>query len=417
MFINYFVKGIITMGKHMKKIVAGLLVGTILACGCGDTPDPNGGNTVTVTPTPTLEQNNPNQGNNGEGQGSEQPTTTPTATPTPTPEVQNKVEIKLPNAENLLADYTSVEGLNLEPGSHIAVVVKSKEVEYWSAVKKGMQQAIDDLNTALGYTGKDKIFMTYESPKIENGVDDQVNILDAIVSENPAVICLAAIDMNSCMPQIESASQNGIPVIILDSGVTQEDLVYTNCSTDNYAAGKEAAKQLCEAIGGVGQIGVLAHLELSETSMNRLNGFQDEVAASYPEVEIVNVSYEDAEDSSKLKDQMEAVLTLYPELKGYFCTNQVTAEVALSVLKQEKYEKLPISLVGFDMGKDQIKAIREGKQLGSICQNPYGMGYVTVVAGARAVLGLENDTFVDAGYQWLDQSNIDLEENSVYLYQ
>ena len=400
------------MKKHIKKIVAGLLVGAMFVCGCGEDPDDKTVG-VTVTPTPEQSDSNPGQTENPDNQGGEQPT----ATPTPTPEVQIGLDIQLPNAENLLADYTTVEGLNLEPGSHIAVVVKSSEVEYWDVVKAGMQKAIDDLNTALGYTGKDKIFMTYESPKVENSVDDQVNILDSVVSENPAVVCLAAIDMNSCMPQIEAAGQNGIPVIILDSGVTAEDLIYSNCSTDNYNAGKEAAKRLCDAIGGAGQIAVLAHLELSETSVARLNGFKDEVAATYPEVEIVNVSYEDAEESSKLKEQMEAVLTLYPDLKGYFCTNQVVAEVALDVLEQEKYQNLQISLVGFDMGEKQMEAIRDGKQFGSICQNPYGMGYVTVVAGARAVLGLENDTFIDVGYQWLDQTNLDLEENKIYMYQ
>ena len=235
-------------------------------------------------------------------------------------------------------------------------------------------------------------------------------------------ICLgdkifSAIDMNSCMPQIEAANQNGIPVVILDSGVTTQDLIDSNCSTDNYAAGQEAAKRLCENIGGAGQIGVLAHLQLSETSMERLNGFVDEINANYPEIEIVNISYEEASDLSKLGDQMEAVLTLYPDLKGYFCSNQVVAEVALKVLEKSKYQNKQIALVGFDMGKKQLEAIREGKQTGTICQNPYGMGYVTVVAGARAALELENDAFIDMGYLWLDQTTIDLEENATYLYQ
>ncbi len=401
------------MKKHMRKIVISTLLGAMLACGCGDPNDINVG--VTVTPT---QEPDGNPTTTPTETPSTTPTEAPTATPTVTvtPEVTGGEDIKLPNAENHVADYTSVSGLNLEPGSHIAVVVKSSQVEYWDVVKKGMQKAIDDLNKTLGYTGKDKIFMTYESPKVENSVDDQVNILDAIVSENPAVICLAAIDMNSCMAQIEAAGQNGIPVIVLDSGVTMEDLIYSNCSTNNYVAGQEAAKRLCESIGGSGQIAVLAHLQLSETSVSRLNGFMDEIDANYPDVEIVNVSYEESDDLSKLKNQMEAVLTLYPDLKGYFCTNQVVSEVALSVLEQNAYKDFDISLVGFDMGEKQLKAIQEGRQTGSICQNPYGMGYVTVVAGARAVLGLENDAFIDAGYQWLDQTNIDLEENKIYLY-
>ena len=55
--------------------------------------------------------------------------------------------------------------------------------------------------------------------------------------------------------------------------------------------------------------------------------------------------------------------------------------------------------------------------MGIICQNPYGMGYATIISAARAILTLENDEMINAGYQWIDQSNMDLEENQKYLYE
>lgn len=404
------------MRKYMKKIVMGLLIGSMLL-GCGDSTNPKDDVSASVDGDEDKDEN---------VDSTQEPTSELTQEPTQEPNQNvnngessdnNGLDIQLPSQGELIADYTSVEGLTLEAGSHIAVVVKSTQIEYWQAVKEGMQQAIDDLNESLGYTGNDKIYMTYEGPKVDNSVDQQVNILDAVVSENPDVICLAAIDMNSCMAQVESANQNGIPVIILDSGLSTEELIYSNCSTDNYSAGKEAARRLCESIGGEGQVAVLAHLQLSETSVNRLDGFLDEVAANYPNVEIVNVSYEQADDLSLLEEQMKAVLTLYPNLKGYFCTNQVVSEVALDVLEEDEYAEWELSLVGFDMGEEQLEAIRDGRQTGTVCQNPYGMGYATVVAGVRAAMGLENDKSIDAGFQWLDQTNIDLEENARYLYE
>ena len=36
--------------------------------------------------------------------------------------------------------------------------------------------------------------------------------------------------------QLETAEENGIPVIILDSGVMTDELVYTVCKTDNREA-------------------------------------------------------------------------------------------------------------------------------------------------------------------------------------
>ena len=73
-------------------------------------------------------------------------------------------------------------------------------------------------------------------------------------------------------------------------------------------------------------------------------------------------------------------------------------------------------MIGVDMGDTQKKAIDDGKEVGSVCQNPYGMGYATIVAGARASLGLESDKKIDSGFQWIDKNTIGLEEYARYLY-
>ena len=150
-------------------------------------------------------------------------------------------------------DYTSLEELNPEPGSRIAVVVKNTKTGFWKSVEKGMDAAVADLNEKMGYKGEDKIKLTFEGPGAETDVESQINIIDAVLSENPAILCLAAIDMESCQAQVEEATLNGIPVIVLDSGVENVQ-VNAVCATDNYAAGAEAAKKLAEAIGDKGQV-------------------------------------------------------------------------------------------------------------------------------------------------------------------
>ena len=102
------------------------------------------------------------------------------------------------------------------------------------------------------------------------------------------------------------------------------------------------------------------------------------------------------------------------DLKGYYATNQATSEAVLSVL--DNYSDRSIKMIGVDMGDTQKKAIEDGKEVGSVCQNPYGMGYATIVAGARAALELESDKNIDSGFQWIDKNNIDLEAYARYLY-
>lgn len=53
----------------------------------------------------------------------------------------------------------------------------------------------------------------------------------------------SAIDMDSCQAQLEAAEENGIPVIVLDSGVKTGN-VNATCVVDNYQAGVQAAVKL-----------------------------------------------------------------------------------------------------------------------------------------------------------------------------
>ena len=306
-------------------------------------------------------------------------------------------------------DYTSLEELNPEPGTRIAVVVKNTKTGFWKNVKKGMDDAVEDLNEKMGYKGEDKIKISFEGPGNETDVESQINIIDAVLSENPSILCLAAIDMESCQPQVEEATLNGLPVVVLDSGV-QSEQVNAICATDNYAAGTEAAKKMAEALGEKGQVAIMAHVETSESSQKRVAGFTDEMK-NHPEIEIVNISYENEETS--MSELAEAVLKLYPEVKGYYCTNEIATNNVLDIVNTSDKE---VKVIGFDSGEKQIKAVKDGVELGMFAQNPYGMGYATILAGVRADQGLENDAFINTGYQWIDSTSIELPEYKNYLY-
>ncbi|MGI6095983.1 MAG: ABC transporter substrate-binding protein [Lachnospiraceae bacterium] len=308
-------------------------------------------------------------------------------------------------------DYTSAEGLALEAGSKIAVVAGSKN-SYWMKVREGMEQAIKDLNTALGYTGGNKIELTFDAPADGMDVDAQINMIDTVLDENPTVLCLAAIDQNSCQAQLETAFDNEIPVVMLDSGV-HSDLFTTTCQTDNYAAGGEAARRLSEAIGGIGKIAIMAHVPTAQTSADREQGFRDEIQANYPQITLLPASYENEETS--VADMAREVIEANPDLNAYFCTTEDMAVQVLEVLKN--YPDRDIKVVSFDAGAQQVKAVKEGREAGVIVQNPFGMGYATIIAAARSVLGLSNDAFIDTGYQWLDASNIDDVIYQNYLYE
>lgn len=307
-------------------------------------------------------------------------------------------------------DYTSLEELTPEAGSRIAVVLKSTRDEFWTTVRDGIEDAVKALNEKMGYTGEDQIMVSFDGPTDDSDVEKQIDLIDTVLSENPTIICIAAIDRQSCEAQLEMAAENDIPVVMLDSGV-ESGPISALCATDNYAAGTEAAKKMAEAIGDEGQIAVMTHAESAQTSQDREKGFTDEISKNHPNIEIVNISHEN--DDFTMEKMADAVFTLYPEVEGYFCTNEDASGAVLDALDAAGKE---ITVIGFDSGEQQQNAVKNGTELGFFAQNPYGMGYAAVIAGVRADQNLEVDTFINTSYQWIDSSNLENEEYSSYLY-
>lgn len=305
--------------------------------------------------------------------------------------------------------------ITLGAGSRIAVVSKATDGEYWKLVRQGMEAAVKDINTAYDFTSDDAVTMTFEGPSDESDVETQINTLDAVIAENPTVLCLSASDIESCQAQLEAASENGIPVVVFDSNVNDDALVAAFRGTDNEYVGKMAAEKLADTIGGSGKIAVFSAQEKTESIQKRVEGFEEAIASDYPDISIVSKIYMD-----QVEDMSEAisnVLTSYPDLAGVFCTNENASNLYLSV---DKGENAPV-MVGVDASTVQQDAIKNGQELGCVSQDPYEIGYQTIIAAAQAMstdeeqaAEVEKNVLLEPG--WIDAANIEDSQNSNYLY-
>ena len=114
------------------------------------------------------------------------------------------------------------------------------------------------------------------------------------------------------------------------------------------------------------------------------------------------------------EDVVTYILEKYPNLKGIYATNLDTTQLVAGVLK--KAQRTDLKFVGFDGGEEQMKLLKDGVLNGLIVQNPFAMGYATVVAAARVALGLGNESVVDSGYTWVTPENMNDKEVKKMLY-
>ena len=347
------------------------------------------------------------------------------------PITQEEVETNKQTKLNAISPtvYSRIANLNLEPGSRISIIGRYVDNSFWKQVAEGAQEAVDDLNAMLGYTGNDKIILTYSGPSESDNVDEQINILDEELSRYPIAIGIAAIDTAACTLQFDLASENDIPIITFDSG-SEYNHVASHIATDNFAAAGTAASKLAYAIEEQGEVAVFVQDSISMTATDRLQGFLDQVAREFPDVTIVNTYYmdqqesiaekiaieQDIEDSSSItqEDIVRYILEKNPNIKGIFATNLDATQLVANTVKN--LERTDIKIVGFDGGKEQLKFLEDGTVEGLILQNPFGMGYATVIAAARVHLDLGNESVVDTGYVWVTKDNMEQTSISNMLY-
>lgn len=263
-------------------------------------------------------------------------------------------------------------------GSRIAVVSKSVDGEFWKAIRTGMEDAVKDVNAAYGYTSDDQITMTFEGASNEQDVETQINTLDAVIAENPTVLCLSAGDEDSCQAQIEAAKENGIAVVAFDSNVTDSDMIAAFRGTDNTSVGKLAGEKLADVIGKSGKVAIFSAQEKTESSRKRVEGFKEAISA-YSDISIVQELYMDKVED--MQDAIESTFQSYPDLAGVFCTN---ADVSDLYLDTEKTGDHVLTMVGVDATSKQQEAIRNGVEAGVVSQDPYRIGYQTILAASAA---------------------------------
>lgn len=381
------------------------------------------------------------------------------------------------------AVYADISELDLEPGTYISVIGKTENSSYWQQVAAGVQQAADDINEKLGYSGSDAVRVLFNAPADSEDIDEQVNILDEEMARYPDVIAIASIDENASEVQFDLAIANGISIVAFDSGNSYQGIQCT-CMTNNTEAAAMGAEKLCEAIGESGEVALIVPDSVSGNAKDRVSAFQQEISENHPGVSIAETIYMDQIDelkraaaaeqlgvsaaelttwtaeaageqtaieeaetvvdgtdgdedtseniSEEARTRLEDIdsiaggmsdedaivyyLEKHPDLKGCFGTNDETVLLGAQALKSmEKTED--IVMMGFDAGKDQLSALSDGSIDGLVVQNPFGMGYATVVAAARTALEIGNEAQVDTGFVWVDAENMEDESIQPMLYE
>lgn len=335
-----------------------------------------------------------------------------------------------------------------EEEAYIAVVSKGEQHDFWQQVRLGAQAAADEYG----------VEMTFEGPASEADVQDQVEMLNNALAQNPSAIALAALDTVAVLDQLNEAAGRGIPIVGFDSGVPNapEGVIYANASTDNYAAAGLAAERMFEVIqsdieaataSNPVKIVVMNQDAAGESLLSRGRGFRDrmveliiaETSKSASNIRVMgNPAYVDATNptggnqvmiemvvpaSPSEQDSAAAAQAMLARVEddniiGIFASNEGTVKGLLAATNDgadfgSVYDDLIV--IGFDAGAAQKNAVRQGYFLGSITQDPYSIGYYAVELAYNAWQG-NPVADVDTGAKFYTAENMDDPDIAGLLY-
>lgn len=257
-----------------------------------------------------------------------------------------------------------------EAGS-VTLALSTQTNPFFVQLRDGAQERADELGITLN---------------IQDASDDpatQTNQLNNAVSSGADVVIVNPTDSDSVVSAVEALNNADIPVIAVDRSSNGGEIA-SFIASDNVAGGNQAADALAAAIGEEGDIIVLQGIAGSSASRDRGQGFAEGIAA-YPNINVV-AQQTAGFDRTEGLDVASNLLQAHPNVRAIFAENDEMALGALEALGARAGED--VMVVGFDGTADGLAAVKDGRMVATIAQQPGELG-AQAVEQAKKILDEE----------------------------
>jgi len=248
----------------------------------------------------------------------------------------------------------------------IAVVPKAIGFDFWTHVEAGAKCAAAKLgNVTIDWNGV----------AAETDVTGQVSMLNGYIDRGVNGLIYAATDVKALLPVTARAQAARIPVFNIDSGTTPQQVPLF--ATDNLKGAHDVAALMNTYLKGHGNVALIEFQPGTMTDNQRKQGFVQGLTA-YPGLHLV-ADQPDQSDASRALTVTNDILTAHPNLNGIFGSNEPSVIGASQAVKQ-RHLSGKIVMVGWDAAPDEVAALQSGEISALIVQNPFRMGFDSVVA-------------------------------------
>lgn len=218
--------------------------------------------------------------------------------------------------------------------------------------------------------------------------DKQIADIDDLLIKGIDVLIVSPCVQDAVNPGIERAYEMGIPVILVDRGVTTDQYT-TFIEASSYDMGKGMAEWLVKELNNKGKVVMLSGVAGAKPAEDRLQGAR-EVFEQYPDIEILGQQYTDW-SPVKTKAVMEAFVQQSPQIDGVWADSGMLSLPALEVLKEAGRPLVPSTA---DQFNGYAKFVVKNNTRGFIYPFPAWQSREAVKYAIKAVQGEELPKYI-----------------------
>jgi ribose transport system substrate-binding protein len=214
--------------------------------------------------------------------------------------------------------------------------------------------------------------------------ETQIPVLQALLAKRPAALLIAPTDVTALINPIRQFANAHIPVIAVDTTISDTSLLASQITSNNIQGGEAAADAIAGFAHEAGDVAVINVKPGISTTDARQKGFIAAIA-KYKKMKVVAIEYDD-DSPTRAFTEAQLLLLKYPGLKGIFGTNVFSAE-GVGKAVSASGRKGSVDVVGYDAEPDEVKLLKEGVITTLIMQQPAAEGALAVQYAADILEG------------------------------
>lgn len=241
-----------------------------------------------------------------------------------------------------------------------------------------MQQGAEEKAEELG------IELIWQGAPDEYSPQSQIPFVDSMLTQQVDGLVLVPTDPDALQPSVDEAASLDIPVITVDTTVTDQSSLVAHITGDNVEGGRLAGETLAEQIDGSGKVFLMMGSPTATTNTLREQGFM-EALAEYPDIELVDVQYANSQPAAATS-AVSTVLLEHPDLAGIFAVDGTSGTGTVAALRNAGVGG-EVALIGYDAYENQVADLQDGVFSALVAQRPGEMAAMALEAMVATIRG------------------------------